>query len=419
MRFTFCIVIIHTWIATQLNSQPIFAGGFASRYLSRSRSLANTLLRFLFAGLLGLALSVEHANSQQLNLTAAQIKGAGIVTAKPESLDQVVKEITLNGTFVNSRTGSIAVTSLDSATITEILTDNLTTVKAGEPLLRLASEPWLRYQQEHVQNSTALNLAQQALGRDKMLFEDGLISRRRFQDTQGQLIMANAVHQNSRQRLKLMGASNIEIAQLEKSGHITATLLVRAPAAGSVSGMTWMPGQQVTSGSQLLQITKPSGLELLLNASVEQSSYIKPGQTVRLKACNDQVLPLGNVLGVGNELTVSNQVIPVRVKLKSNPQALACYKLNQFVNASVETAQEKDKGSSDFKVPDTAVAHIGSQAYIFAKSASGFKAIPVNAKRLSSNSFAINADSKLNSDDSVAVSGTVLLKGVLQGLGSE
>lgn len=346
---------------------------------------------------------------------------------KPELLNRAGKEMTLNGSFTTSRAGGVAVNSLDTATVTEILKDNLTDVKAGEPLLRLASEAWLRYQQEHVQNSTALNLAQQGMSRDKALFEDGLIPRRRLLETQGQLTMANAAYQNSRQRLKLMGASGGEITQLEKSGHISASLTVRAPVAGSLSGMAWMLGQQVAPGSTLLQVTKPGGLELLLSASAEQSNAIKPGQVVRFKSCSGQAMPLGTVLGIGSELTVGNQSIPVRVKLNNNPQALDCYKVNQFVSASVETGPGADLTGFDFKVPDTAVVYIGSQAYVFSKSASGFQAIAVNSRRLSSNSFAIKAAGVtankdvglLKADSDLASSGTVLLKGVLQGLGAE
>ena len=385
------------------------------------------LLRFVFALFLGLVLSVEHAQSQQLNLTPAQIKGAGIVTVKPEPLNRAGKEMTLNGSFSTSRAGGVAVNNMDAATVAEILKDNLSEVKVGEPLLRLASEGWLRYQQAHVQNSTALNLAQQSLNRDKALFEDGLIPKRRLLEAQAQLTMANTAYQSSRQMLKLMGAGGGEISQLEKTGRITANLVVRAPVAGSLSGMSWMLGQQVAPGSTLLQITKPGGLELLLNASAEQSALIKTGQVVRLKACDGQSLPLGTVLGIGSELTVGNQSIPVRVKLNSNPRALSCYKVNQFVSASVETGAGSDLSGFDFKVPDTAVVYIGSQAYVFAKSADGFQAIAVNSKRLSSNAFAIKATAdaanknvdmlKANSD--LASSGTVLLKGVLQGLGAE
>lgn len=410
-----------------MNSNSLFANNPDLQSRSKARKRAALLLRFAFALLLGLALSVEHAQARQLNLTPAQIKGAGIVTVKPEPLNRAGKEMTLNGSFTTSRAGGVAVNSLDAASVTEILKDNLTEVKAGEPLLRLASEGWLRYQQEHVQNSTALNLAQQGMNRDKALFEDGLIPKRRLLETQAQLTMANAAYQNSRQRLKLMGAGGGEISQLEKSGQIAATLTVRAPVAGSLSGMAWMLGQQVAPGSTLFQVTKPGGLELLLNASAEQSALVKTGQVVRLKACDGQSLPLGAVLGIGSELTVGNQSIPVRVKLNSNPQALSCYKVNQFVSASVETGAGADLSGFDFKVPETAIVFIGSQAWVFAKSGEGFQAVAVNSKRLSSSSFAIKATAGeanknvgvLKANSELASSGTVLLKGVLQGLGAE
>ena len=386
-----------------------------------------TLSKVALALLIGLVLPLGHAQSQQLNLTAAQIKAANIMTVKPESLENLGQEISLSGSFSTSLAGGVAVSSLDAATVTEIFKENLSQVKAGESLLKLASEAWLRYQQEHVQNSTALNLARQNATRDKALFEDGLIAKRRLVEAQGQLVVAYASYQNSVQRLKLMGAAAGDIRKLESSGQLSGALIIRAPVAGTLGDFDLMLGQQVAPGSTLFKVIKPGALELFLSASPDQARLIKTGQTVTSKDCNGQLVSIGEVAGVATELAVGNQSIPVRVELDKKKSSLACFKANQFTNANVQTRIDVDVSGFQFKVPDTALAYVGSQAYVFIRSESGFHAVAVDSKRLSPTRSAIKVSQSAGASDPAilkgtsefASSGTALLKGVLQGLGAE
>jgi cobalt-zinc-cadmium efflux system membrane fusion protein len=394
------------------------------------------IARVLIAGLFGLVLSAENSHGQDIKMSADQIKAAGIQTSKPEAMGVAGEELKLNGYFSHSRLGTVAVSSLEAATVSEVLKENLSSVKAGEPLLRLMSEAWFRYQQEHVQNRTALSLAAQNAKRDKALFEDGLIPQRRMIDSQGQLTMAQASFQSTRQRLKLMGAGESQIRQLEATGNLSPTLTLLAPTAGNVSGLDLMAGKHVEAGKLLFQIVKPGALELVLTASPSQSQSIQAGLLVKLKDCNGQISALGRVLGVGGQLTEGSQTIPIRVSLSGQTssaakQSLACFKVNQFTEAFVQTSSSEKQGTaelnSQFKVPSASVVRVGKQAYVFAKKASGFEAIAVEAQILNTVSSAVKPvprtgstqQQTLSSSSELAVSGTVLLKGAMQGLGAE
>lgn len=407
-----------------MNAHPPISLPVGKRTKPALRRWAALSFRVAFALVVGLLLSVEHAHSQPVSMTEAQIKAAGIVTVKPEALGTFGGSIDLNGFLVPSRTGMVAVASLEPATVAEVLKNNLAEVKQGEALLRLNSEAWLRYQQEHLQNTVALNIARQAQARDQSLLNDGLIAQRRYTETQGQFSMASAAQQGSRQRLRLIGASESEVAQLERTGKLSASLVLRAPFSGSVSGMAWTPGQQVPAGATLFQLAKTGEFELQLNASTTQARLIKPGQVVRFKACNGKVLPLGLVSGVSSELTPGSQGIAVRVGLKKAASDLQCFKLNQVVTASVQVDASDAAPTSELKVPNSALVYVGNQAYVFARTASGFQAVKVAARRLDAVAYAIHQQEGANPgvlglSTQIASSGTVLLKGALQGLGTE
>lgn len=393
----------------------------------KNAGLKSKIGRVVLAGVFGLVLSVEHGYGQSLKLTAEQIRGAGIQTTKPESVPDSVEELKLSGYFSHARLGALAVSSLEAATVMEVLKDNLSHVKAGEPLLRLSSEAWFRYQQEHVQNRTALSLARQAATRDQSLFDEGLIPQRRLLDTQAQLTMTQASYQSSRQRLKLMGAGEGQIKQLESSGNLQPSLVLLAPIAGNLSGLDLTAGKHVEAGSTLFQIVKPGALELVLSASPTLAAQIKAGLLVNLKDCTGHISPIGKILGVGGQLSEGSQTVPIRVGLISKPQSLECFKVNQFTEASVQMASAQKQMGNQYKVPSQAIITVGKKIYVFAKSPNGFEAIEVQSKALSANSVAIweavQAESKgqvrLSSSSELAVSGTVLLKGAMQGLGAE
>lgn len=381
----------------------------------------------MFVALIGLMTLLGQAQGQEIKLSAEQIRAAGIQTAKPEPISDSAGEIKLSGYFSHSRLGAVAVSSLEAATVMEVLKDNLSQVKAGEPLLKLTSEAWFRYQQEHVQNHNSLTLAQQNVTRDKALFEEGLIAQRRLLDAQGQLTMAQASEQSSRQRLKLMGASQAQIRQLESTGNLSPTLTINAPFAGSLSGLDVTAGKHVEAGRTLFQVIKPGALELVLTASPAVAGQITAGMPVGLKDCAGQTSLIGRVLGVGGQLAEGSQTVPIRVGLNSKPQSLACFKVNQFAEAFVHIPVAGKGQSLQFKVPTLAVVAVGKKTYVFAKSGAGFEAIEVQSNPLSTDSAAVKelalptgtAVQKLSSHSELAISGTVLLKGAMQGLGTE
>lgn len=388
--------------------------------------------RTVLVGLFVLVLSAEHGHGQEIKLSPDQLKAAGIKTAKPEPLLDTAQELKLSGYFSHSRLGAVAVSSLEAATVTEVLKDNLSPVKAGEPLLKLSSEAWFRTQQEHVQNRTSWTLAQQGVTRDKGLFDEGLIAQRRLLDAQAQLTMAQAAYQNSRQRLKLMGAGEGQIKQLETSGNLSPTLTLHAPLAGSLSGLDVTAGKHVEAGRTLFQVIKPGALELVLTASPVFAKEVRPGQSVNVKDCLGHTSSIGKVLGVGGQLAEGSQTVPIRVSLTAKPQALNCFRVNQFTEAFVQTPVMSKGQSAQFKVPAQAVVVLGKKTYVFVKlgteqQTTGFEAVEVESNTLTAHTTAIRetsrvdskASAKLSSSSELAISGTVLLKGAMQGLGAE
>ena len=104
-------------------------------------TLTNRLKRFAWLSLAGgLFFAPLEISAQALKLSEQQIRAARIATEKPQPAEAAGKQLVLNGYFASSRLGAIGVSSLERATVSEVFKDNLSDVKAGEPVLRVMSE---------------------------------------------------------------------------------------------------------------------------------------------------------------------------------------------------------------------------------------------------------------------------------------
>lgn len=370
------------------------------------------------------------AGAQTVALNAQQLQSANIQTAQAKTAVAGASDLKLSGTVVSTREGSVAMAALEPATVVQVYVDNLSRVKQGEAVLRVRSESWIRYQQEHLQAYSAYSIAKRNAERDQSLFADGLIPQRRLMDTQSQLQIAQASYQSSRQRLGLMGAGAAWVSQLEKSGQLSADLILRAPSAGQVSGLELSAGQQASAGQTLLVLNRTDAYDLILNASPAQAKSIDVAQTVSLTDCQGKPYDQARVLAVGSQLNAGSQSVPVRVGLKparktakSAEPSWSCLRLNQFVEAVVAGRSVQEASAGQLNVPAQALVGLGAQTLVFVKSPQGFEAVEVKVLGRKGEQATVGPvdarETPLKAGVDVAVSGTVLLKGALQGLGKE
>jgi cobalt-zinc-cadmium efflux system membrane fusion protein len=137
-----------------------------------------------------------------------------------------------------------------SGPITRIVADYGSHVKAGEPLLYVASPDITNAIATYKKARDQQDLARKAFDREKSLLAHGAAALKDVESAEAVYNDAATDVQNSLQALKIFAITPLELNNAEGQGvPISPELAVRAPIAGTVVQKLVMPGQLIQAGS--------------------------------------------------------------------------------------------------------------------------------------------------------------------------
>ncbi|GBL44542.1 probable Co/Zn/Cd efflux system membrane fusion protein [Sulfuriferula multivorans] len=358
--------------------------------------------QYLAAGLcLAFALTAHAANN--IVMSAAQLQTLGIRTAAV-SVAANTQGVPYPAT-VSVPAGQMRVVAAPMmGLVSSVLVASNDTVKAGQPLARLASPGLAEAQRNLVQAAVQAQLARQNLKRDDQLLADGIISAARQQATRAAYLGANAMLVEQRQSLRMLGVPESLVRQME-AGHATsAEITLVAPISGVVLEVTATPGQRVDSATALFKVAKLDPLWLEISVPAKDAAAIRPGEVVTLSGRNAR----GSVLSVARAASTS-QTVSVRVEVRGD--------LNGLMAGQAVEARIAQSAASGWQVPAAAVAMQQGKSYVFVRSAQGFT--PVAVRVLGQSGDTARVEGALKNGAQVAVQGVAQVKAVWMGIGGE
>lgn len=292
------------------------------------------------------------------------------------------------------------VSSAVAGVISQIMVEQFQTVRAGTPLLKIASAELGQLQLQAVQAASKLSLAQQNFKREQDLLSEGIVAQRRVQESQANLREAQAALAYARAALRLAGMGDSAIERVISSGRPEDGISIVAARAGTVSQLLAKPGQRVESSTSLLHITQPGALALEIQLPAAEAAAWPVGARVEVPATG----ATGRIVGASPQIAPGSQTTSLRATIDDKAATL---RPGQLVSVEIEGG--KDGG---FDVPLAAVAHDGDQAVVFVRTAEGFEARPVTVTQGSGQRTHVTGS--LKPGEQIAVSGIVALKGAWQ-----
>jgi cobalt-zinc-cadmium efflux system membrane fusion protein len=137
-----------------------------------------------------------------------------------------------------------------SGPITRLLVDTGAQVKAGQPLLYVASPDISNAFSTYRKARNRLALAKQNLDRNRDLLEHKAIAPRDFEQVQADYNDANTDVETAVEALHILGVSTADIGDAEKdSSTVRPELPMRAPIAGTIVQKLVNPGQVIQAGA--------------------------------------------------------------------------------------------------------------------------------------------------------------------------
>ena len=282
--------------------------------------------------------------------------------------------------------------------VSQLLVQQNQLVRAGAPLVRMASPELGQQQLQLLQAGARATLARQAARREQDLFGEGLIALRRVQEAQAALQDAEATLKQAKTALRLSGMPMAAIDKVAASGNPQDSLVLTASRAGVVTEIKVKPGQRVDSATPLLHLAQTGTLWLEIQVPVAESASWAPGTRLNVpgRDITAQILSSSAMVASGSQMVAMRALVQGKTGLVRPGELLG-----------VELPAATAAGTWD--LPLSAVAHDADQAYVFVRTPDGFEARPVKVSASAGQRVRIQGPVKAG--EQVAVRGIVALKG--------
>jgi len=348
----------------------------------------------------GLLLAGELQAQGHIDLSGAEIARFGIEFSTVQEMDGS-NGMRVPATIINSPLSVSGLTARYEGIIEgwDIMAGEF--VNRDQLLGTINSQEVLGIQQEWILADSVLEEAQFNLGKDEMLFAEGVISEQRLVQTRRNFQQARINAQAARQKLVLAGYTDAQLDALKENGDGLGLYYLRSPMEGQVSHLEQETGAYVTASTKLVSFSS-GNLWVRSELPVRLGQQLVIGQTLRL-ADSGQELTLRLMDYAADE---NSQMLHVYAEFDSEVNRLP----GQVTNLLLTPA------GGGVLIPANAVVHSGDETQVFIRTAGGVEVrtltlIPVGGAYL--------AQSGIDAGDAVVTRGAAQLKGIQLGLGGE
>jgi len=355
--------------------------------------------------LLTLATALHSAEKASIPFAEKNIKLLGIELGKPVlTKDSSGVPLPARVTIPAGRERVVSAPAAGNVRFIEVATGD--EVILHQPLAELASPALLSLQRDYLQAFAAQNLSLQQLKRDKQLAKEGIVSKRRLEETRNQHRNQQLLVKEHTSALKIAGFTNENIQELRNNVTLREALTVRAPLAGVVLEQLAHIGERLEAGAPMFRIADLS--TLWLDISVPVHTHVSMGQTISIEDRDVNA----KVLLIGRSVDPGSQTYLVRAEIDSSGEQHV--RAGEAVNIRLRAPAETQEGIL-LSLPRSAVVRSGKEHFVFVHSKGHFEARKVHIKGFAGQSVVLSRG--LQADDTVAVSGVAAIKAAWQGLG--
>jgi membrane fusion protein, heavy metal efflux system len=283
------------------------------------------------------------------------------LTVEPVQTHGFVSEELTEGKIAVNGDRTTPMFSPYSGRVTRVIAGLGDTVKAGSPLATLEASEFVQAQNDLSTAGAQVKLARINETRKHALYDAKGGSLQDWQQAQADLTAAETTLNSVRNRLRILGKSDAQIAELERAQTINPVATLSAPIAGVVVDRQVGPGQylQAGSGTPVFTIADPSNVWLLANVRETDAGLVKLGQSVEV-----HVLAYPNrafkarVTYVAALVDSVTHRLPVRAEIDNRDGAL---KPEMFANFRILTSEALESSA----VPEAAVIYEGDAAHVW------------------------------------------------------
>ncbi len=305
--------------------------------------------------------------TEEIAVQASQLQRLGVTATLPARARHT-RSIEVSARIVVPPDQEHFVPALYGGVVTKVLAVPGQVVEAGAVIAQVASPEHLDLQRAFISAAIDHHLTETELSRDKSLFDDGAISRKRLEDTRAKAGKAAAQFKLHTQLLKMAGLEKVQIQALESTQQINHTLPVRSPEAGIVLESYARTGQRVEPAQALFRVGNRETLLVEAKLPVQHIDAVRQGDRVSLVELPEVAATISSLGGAVEE---ASQSVLLRAEIDSNAHRV---RPGQAVRVTVFIGG----GEQAWEVPVASVVNADDKGtVVFQRTGTGVAATPV------------------------------------------
>ncbi len=310
---------------------------------------------------------VSHVAGGKVTLDADVVKAAGIAIA-PAVKGSVAASLRATGE-VQFAEGRVAhVTSRVPGAIREVSKTLGDEVSAGTPLCTIESVELGEMRAKFVSALSERTLAERNYGRWKELFDKGLKTQNEFWSAENTFTRAKLDSEAAMGKLKALGVTDEEIAELEKgtAQSITNRYEVKSLIPGTVLERHATLGENIEPKDQIFLVADLSELWVEAAVYVKDLPQVRSGMpgVVRIQGFPDAAFK-GSVRYVGQRVDEKTRTAPLWITIKNEPakavEGKYALRPGMFVTVDLELSRKEDV----LVAPLAAVQTVAGETVVF------------------------------------------------------
>jgi cobalt-zinc-cadmium efflux system membrane fusion protein len=271
------------------------------------------------------------SKAELFSLAADQMAHVQIYTVAQEPLTRTLR---LSGAVAYNAFQTTPVTTQVGGPVSRILVAPGEHVKAGQPLLYVASPDYSQMRSAYIKARDALQLADRFYKRAQDLYAHKAIAQADLEQAESNRTQADADLQSSEQAMRVLGISKPESLV---NSPASPELPLLAPLGGEIVERLCSPGQLVQAGgTQCFTISNMSSVWVLVNIYQNDIAHVH----------------------VGDEVTIDNEAYPGVVRGKIQNIAAALDPTTRTLQARIEASNPGERLKKDMYV--TALVRAGA-----------------------------------------------------------
>lgn len=295
----------------------------------------------------------EHEHTEEIELSEKQMQTVGISLGHFEKRE-IGSSLKAVGTLTVNPQDIAEVTPLLSGIVKTIHVSEGQPVSKGTAIATIENLEILTLQQDYIEATAALKLAETEQTRQQRLAEEGAGIRKNMERAQSEYLVARSHAAALEQQLRTAGIDPHTVA----AGKITTTAIVRSPISGVVNKIYPTTGSYADNSSPIATITDNSKTYATLRIYEKDLDKVAKGQTVDLSLTNSTGTFTGIIDEINPTIDADTRGINIKVRITDtkNQNLIPGMAVSAYINSGAHLSTV---------LPEAAVITNAGKSYIY------------------------------------------------------